>query len=216
VSRREIAWRAALGVAAALCLAVAVGLTLLAADVVRWRDALRADDVRYRVSPEATDLWQPTQRVPSNAARRALGATDDVAFRLAVRALRLGRLEEPTVSEPSLALQRNEAIARLEAVLASERDPKRRSRAAGLLGALGLARLSYETQDRVALLQSTVASLQLALALDPENDEAKYNLELALQRGRGIQLSEGAGGTNPTPGGSGAKGAEAGDPGSGY
>jgi hypothetical protein len=216
VSRREIAWRSALGVAAALCLALAVGLALLAADVVRWQDALRADDVRYRVAPETTDLWQPSQRVPADGARRLLGVGDDVAFRQAVRALRLGKLETATVSDPSLALRRNEAIARLEAVVASEHDPKRRSRAAGLLGALGLARLAYETQDRVALLQSTVASLQFALALDPSNDEAKYNLELAFQRGRGIQLSEGAGGTNPTPGGSGAKGAGAGDPGSGY
>jgi hypothetical protein len=81
---------------------------------------------------------------------------------------------------------------------------------------LGLARLISETQDRVALLSSTVANLQLAVALDPANDDAKYNLELALQRSRGIQLTEGAGGQNPSPGGSGSSGAGAGDPGSGY
>ena len=40
-----------------------------------------------------------------------------------------------------------------------------------------------------------------ALALDPGNDEAKFNLELALQRARGIQLTEGAGGVDPSPGG---------------
>lgn len=216
MTRREIAWRAGLGAAAVLCLALAVLFALLAADVARWNDAFAKDDVRYRVSPEATDLWQPEQRVPADAARGVLGASDDVAFRQAVRALRLSNLDAPSVSDPRLALQRNDAIARLEAVVAAERDRARRSRAAGLLGALGLARLSYETQDRVAVLQGTVASLQYALALDPDNDEAKYNLELALQRGRGIQLSEGAGGTNPTPGGSGAKGAGAGQSGSGY
>jgi len=61
-----------------------------------------------------------------------------------------------------------------------------------------------------------VATLQLAVALDPSNDDAKYNLEYALQRSRGIQLTEGAGGQNPSPGGSGSTGAGAGDAGSGY
>jgi hypothetical protein len=73
-----------------------------------------------------------------------------------------------------------------------------------------------ETEQRGALLSSTVASLQLAIALDPGNDEAKHNLELALQRGRGFQLAEGSAGENPTPGGSGSSGAGAGQPGTGY
>jgi hypothetical protein len=81
---------------------------------------------------------------------------------------------------------------------------------------IGLARLVSETQDRTALLSETVANLQLAIELDPSNDEAKYNLELALQRSRGLELTEGAGGQNPSPGGTGSSGAGAGDPGSGY
>ena len=63
-----------------------------------------------------------------------------------------------------------------------------------------------ETQEREVLLSSTVASLRLAIALDPSNDEAKHNLELAFQRGRGYQLTEGSGGANPTPGGSWSQG----------
>ena len=55
-----------------------------------------------------------------------------------------------------------------------------------------------------------------ALELDPSNDEAKYNLELALQRARGLDISEGAGGKNAAPGGAGQKGAGASDPGGGY
>ena len=51
---------------------------------------------------------------------------------------------------------------------------------------------------------------------DPANDEAKLNLEIALQRGRGVQLQESGGGKNPSPGGRGAKGAGAGEAGSGY
>ena len=147
-----------------------------------------------------------------------MGTEDDVELRRAVRSVRLARLDDPTVSvsDPEIALLRNDAQARLDALVAGDADAKTKSRAAGLLGVIGLSRLGSETQDRVALLSATVANLQLAIALDPSNDEAKYNLELALQRSRGVQLTEGAGGQNPSPGGSGSSGAGAGDPGSGY
>ncbi len=115
-----------------------------------------------------------------------------------------------------MAISRNEAQARLEASSQETTTRARRSRAAGLLGVLGLARFITETQEREVLLSSTVLSLRLAIALDPSNDEAKDNLELAFQRGRGYQLTEGSGGANPTPGGSGARGAGTGEPGSGY
>lgn len=208
--------RAAMVGSAFACFALAAVLFLLAADVARWRDAIPADDVRYRVNPAADDLWQPETRMPFHAARALVGVRDDVEFRRAVRALRLSRLEEATVSDPALALSRSEAQARLEAVAIGDGDRMRRSRATGLLGALGLARLASETQDRVALIESTITNLQLAIALDPDNDEAKFNLELALQRARGMQLTEAAGGASPSPGGAGARGAGTGDAGSGY
>lgn len=208
--------RSALISGALACFLPAAVLFVLAADIARWRDALPADDVRYQVTPEAADLWQPEAIIPLGTARVLLGLGDDVEFRRAVRALRLARVDEATVGDPELALRRNEAQARLEAFAAGQSDRERRSRAAGLLGVLGLARLASETQERAALLESTIANLQYAIALDPGNDEAKFNLELAIQRGRGIQLTEGAGGSNPSPGGAGSKGAGAGDAGSGY
>ncbi len=208
--------RAALMAGAIGCFALAAALLALALDITRWNDAMRADDVRYRATPEATDLWQPATNVPLGAARTLLGVEDDVELRQAIRALRLARLEDATVGDVELALHRNEAQARLEAIAGGNGENVRRSRAAGLLGVLGLARLASETQDRTALLEATIANLQFAISLDPENDEAKFNLELAIQRGRGIQLTEGAGGANPSPGGAGAKGAGAGEAGSGY
>ncbi|HLG10023.1 MAG TPA: hypothetical protein VI409_15250 [Gaiellaceae bacterium] len=208
--------RAALVVGAIGCFALAAVLLTLALDVTHWNDAMRADDVRYRATPEATDLWQPATAMPLDAGRTLLGVRDDVDFRRAVRALRLARLEDATAGDAELALRRNEAQARLEAIAGGDGDKVRRSRAAGLLGALGLARLASETQERVALLEATIGNLQFAIALDPGNEEAKFNLELAIQRGRGLQLTEGAGGTNPSPGGAGSKGAGAGDAGTGY
>ena len=208
--------RAALLAAAVACLVAASLSFVLAADVVRVRNAVAAGDVEFRAAPGSPDLWRAEASVPMNAAERLLGLEDDIEFRRAVRSLRLARLEDPTVSDPDLALRRNVAQARLEAIAAQDGDRIRRSRAAGLLGVLGLARLVTETQDRDALLQSTLADLEFAIALDPHNDDAKFNLELALQRGRGIRLEEASGGGTPTPGGAGAKGAGAGDAGTGY
>ena len=63
---------------------------------------------------------------------------------------------------------------------------------------------------------SAVASFEQAIALDPENDDAKYNLQLMLLRGEGLLPTEAAAGKNPSPGGKGSRGAGAGAPGSGY
>ena len=218
MNRREIVERAALGAGAVICLALALAVGLLALDVARSRDALVQDDVQYRITPGKTGMWRASTHVPFDLAVTLIGTEDDVELRRAVRSVRLARLDDPSVSlsDPEIALLRNDAQARLDAIVAGDADTKTKSRAAGLLGVLGLARLGSETQDRVALLGATVANLQLAIALDSTNDEAKYNLELALQRSRGIQLTEGAGGQNPSPGGSGSSGAGAGDPGSGY
>jgi hypothetical protein len=218
VSRRELVERIALGALAVVCFTLAVGLGLLALDVHRSHAAMASGDVDYRISPETKGLWTASTVVPLDLAVDLLGTEDDVELRRAVRSVRLARLNDlsVSVSDPDVALIRNDAQARLDAIVAGDGTPTQKSRAAALLGAMGLARLVTETQDRIALLGSAVANLQLAIALDPGNNEAKYNLELALQRARGLQLTEGAGGQNPSPGGSGSSGAGAGEPGSGY
>ena len=212
----SVARRIALAVGALLSIALAVLFGLLAIDVSRWNDAFAAGDVRYRSTPTDERLWQPSDLAPADLGRKALSVQDDVDFRQAVRALRTADLEDAVISDPEVAIRRNEAQARLEAVVVRDSDDARRSRAAGLLGVLGLARFVYETQEREALLSATIANLTLAIALDPANDEAKYNLELAYQRGRGLELSEASAGSNAAPGGQGSKGAGAGQPGSGY
>ena len=218
MSRREIVERSLVGTGGVLCLLLALGLGLLALDVSRTQDALAQGDVQYRVTPQRADLWRARTLVPHDLAPRMIGTEDDVELRRAVRAVLLARLDDPSVSvsDPEVALLRNAALAQLDYIVASDASAEDKSRAAGLLGVIGLARLETETQDRVAALSATVANLQLAIALDPSNDDAKYNLELALQRSRGLQLTEGAGGQNPSPGGAGSSGAGAGDPGSGY
>lgn len=208
--------RLALGIAAVGCVVFASALFLLAVDIGRWSDAMAADDVRYRSEPESADLWQPDTVVPFGAAKRLLGTGDDVAFREALRALRLGRLDLGITSDPELALSRGEARARLQQVASEDTNRIRRSRATNLIGVIAFASSLTEARDQAAFIQDAAAAFQTAIELDPDNGEAKANLELALQRGRALQATEAGGGPNPSPGGSGAKGAGAGDPGSGY
>ena len=202
--------------AAVACCALAAALTLVAADVARWPEALRAGDVRYRVSPAESDLWRARQHVPGGLARHLLGVDDDLEVRDALRAFRLGELDDLTISDPRLAVLRGEARARLETIAVGDGDAAIRSRAFGLLGALSLSSALNEVRDRPAQLRAAVRSFHDAIEADPDNAEAKLNLELALQRGRGLEAGEGSGGPNPSPGGAGAKGAGAGTPGSGY
>ncbi len=218
MSRRELTRRILLAAGAGVCLVLSVVLVLTAADVVGWERTLRSGDVRYRASEGDDTLWERNALLPVDVARGLLADDDDIECRQALRSLRLAHLDDPivSVSDPEVALSRNAAQVRLEAVVAGEDDPIRRSRAAGLLGVLGLARFITETEQREALLSRTVASLRQAIALDPSNDDAKLDLELAFQGSRGYQLTEGSGGANPTPGGTGSKGAGAGQPGSGY
>jgi hypothetical protein len=145
-----------------------------------------------------------------------LGVGDDLEVRDALRAFRLGELDDLTISDPRLAVLRGEARARLETIAFGDGDAAIRSRALGLLGALSLSSALNEPNDRPAHLRAAVRSFHEAIEADPENIEAKLNLELALQRGRGLEVGEGSGGPNPSPGGAGAKGAGAGSPGSGY
>jgi hypothetical protein len=207
--------RAGLVFGTLVCVALTALVALLAVDVSRWGDALRTDDVRYREAPGAGDLWNPDALLPVAAARSGLGVDDDVAFRRAVRALRLGKLEETRTSDTKVLLQRAEAQARLEAIAAAD-DPARRSSAMALLGVLFLATPVTNPTDQAAALQAAVTNLQKAIALNPDNDDAKFNLEFALrQRSAGLSLR---GGAAPNPSGSPntAKGAATGSSGSGY
>jgi hypothetical protein len=178
--------------------------------------ALKAGDARYRVAPDEGGLWQPDELAPRRIARDLLELDDDLAYRRAVQGLRLARLEGPAVTDPNLSLLRSDAQARLLEIVESDGDGVRRSAAANLMGVVALVSLVAEEQDRAVLLSTAIRSFRRAIALDPDSEDAKYNLELSLQRGRELQLSEAAGGRDPAPGGRGSRGAGTGDPGSGY
>jgi hypothetical protein len=190
--------------------------------VARWRGEFESGDVRYRAFPGDARLWHPPSTAPFAGAERLLGIRDDLAFRNAIRTVRIGRLEDPTVSDPRLALLRTDASVRLESVVLTDPHPQRRATASNLLGVLGIVAFNAQgaggggAPDRSELLLNAIASFRQAIELDPDNADAKFNLEALLQRGQGILPTEAAGGKSPSPGGRGSRGAGAGEPGSGY
>ena len=208
-------------VAAAACVIVAVFLALVAVDVARSHSTIPDDDVRFAAGAP-TSGWSPQPLAPFGAGERVLGVRDDVAFREMLRVLRASKLLDYTVSDPMLAIRRTELAERLESIVVHDRDPVLRSRASNLLGVVAVASWNSTPQqgtqqlDRSELLLAAIASFEQAIALDPENDDAKYNLQLMLQRGQGLLPTEAAAGRNPSPGGRGSRGAGAGAPGSGY
>jgi hypothetical protein len=201
---------------AVVCLVLAVLVTVLAVDVLRWRNTLSADDVRYRVAPAASGLWRPSVVDPFGIARHMLGVGDDVAFREAVRSLRLSKLSDASNSDTKLILQRADAEDRLQDVATGNGGAARRSRAFGLLGVLKLSTPAANRQERAANLKAAGADLQQAIALDPSNDDAKYNLEVALRRSKGVQTAQGGPSPNSRSNRGNSKGAATGPPTSGY
>lgn len=206
--------RAALIAGALLCFALAAGVLALARDVAGWRDAFQTGDVRYRVAPQAAGLWRPDGTMPADPARGLLGIEDDLAFRRALQALRHAGVEDMQVSDPEVALRRNDARTQLAAVAGGDPDRARRSRALGLVGVLSLASALSNVQQATPLLRDALVRFRGAIALDPDNAEAKVNLELGLRRDE--EISQGGGGERPTPGGEGAAGAGTQETGTGY
>jgi hypothetical protein len=208
-------------VVAGACVVGAVLLALVAVDVARSHSAIPDDDVRFSAGAP-TSGWSPQALAPFGAGERLLGVRDDVAFREMLRVLRQSKLLDLTVSDPALAIRRTELAERLESIVVHDPDPVLRSRASSLLGVLAIVSWNStppqgsQQLDRSELLLAAVASFEQAIALDPENDDAKYNLQLMLQRGQGLLPTEASAGRNPSPGGKGSRGAGAGAPGSGY
>ncbi len=201
--------------AIAACFVVGVVLVLVGVDVASWRSTMRSDDVTYRAAPQG-DLWSPWTFLPTSLTRTLLGVGDDIAYRRALQSFRLAHVESPVISDPTLIIYRNDATVRLTDLVDHGSDPRRRSEAANLLGAIAYADALGDYTNRAKLIVSASQRFGQAITFDPTNDDAKYNLELTLALGKATGLSESGGGANPAPGGKGSKGAGAGDAGSGF
>jgi hypothetical protein len=200
----------------AACLVLAAMLGLLATDVLRWRSTMDADDTRFGFTPAAGNLWRPAQLMPFGATKTLLGLDDDVEFRRGLRLFVLGQPRTQPYSDTEVIGLRGQAQEVLAEVVQGHSDPRRRSSAANLIGALGFANAALDASEATAYLTQAVDDFNTAISIDPENADAKYNLELALARLETAKRTNG--GTQPpqdTKTGAGS-GAGTGRLGSGY
>jgi hypothetical protein len=189
------------GLIVAASLAGALLLALLGYEALRWHDSVAADDARFAASPLSAGLWKHEERLPLAPTRRLLGLSDDLAYRRAVSLYTRSRPGEPTALNPQREALRGNARQVLSALTRTDPEPSRRSQAAMLVALLSLGQgdLFQSAVERLQVLRGGVGNLQIAVALDPDNSEAKRNLELVLtSAGLPPSGASDAGGTSDT------------------
>jgi len=199
--------------AAIVAIPLALLLTVLAVDVLRLPGELESGDVRFEAAPRrAADAWSGIDFVKGWPAKRMLDVGDDLAYRQALaRFLRVepGKVE---IYGPELENLRGRVQLELTRLSAEDANPVRRAQLLNLLGAMSLDRYSYDQAERDAILRKAIFTFRSAVDTDPNNVDAKTNLELALRDAKAVNLP----GTDPSGGASEGTISGQGTSGSGY
>jgi len=196
---------------AGLLVAAAVLVALLAADVRSWPAALESGDAVYAATPGRAS-WTPSTRL-GGLAEGLLGVGDDVAQR---RALQLYSVTIGLHQRLDNALDVQTARARAQDALASaarDSDPQRAAQARTLLGILTFG--SSASGGSQSQVDAAVSDFTDAIRADPEDDFAKFDLELLLRLTAAHGTRTGPGQSNGL-GATGRHGAGGGVPGNGY
>jgi len=201
-------------IAAIASLAAGVLLVLLAVDVGRWNTAFARDDVRFKIQPTHSDLWKPDELVPFHAAKRLLAIDDDLFYRDTLRHFYLSQPRANKWEHTNIDQVRSEATVALAEYIREGTNQARRSQAANLLGIIGLALAATDDPgQRLRFLLFASREFRGALTFDQSNEDAKFNLELALRLLKQQPTSTGGGAAHGPGRGGGAALAK---PGSGY
>jgi hypothetical protein len=204
------------GAAAAVCVVLAAALVLLAVDVLRVPGAIAADDTRYEGAPaRQKDLWGSVGFLPWRPAERLLGVGDDLAYRKVIWAARrvpsAAQIQGP--NQPVLEARRGQAIIAVAEQANKQVDAKRRSQLLNLNGVFIFQRVAtYTGFDHDRLLREAIGNFRSAVRLDPDNADARANLEMAVRAAKGTGIP----GEDPDAGAARGQKAGQGRPGSGY
>lgn len=211
MSRRE----KLLAVAAMLAVPLALVLIVLAIDVLRTPGWVSEDDSRFASAPiRGSGLWNEPGLLATRARLEALGIEDDLAFR---RTIALFSRLQPGKSDQGINPEQEARWAELQFDLATQSqehpEAERRADLQNLMGVTLLARYLYASPDqRNMLLSNAIGAFRTAVELDPDNEDAKLNLELSMRAYSPILFPSNA------PDAGGARGQESGQgrSGSGY
>lgn len=162
--------------AAAACAVLAVAAALLARDVGRRHDALRAGDI---AAAGGAGDWSVDETLPFAPARRLLGLDDDLAFREALMRFRRARNRVPEFQQSAAGqTTRLEAQTALAHTIRIDRDRARASAASNLLGILSVLDAAAAARGGDNSADRAIFAFRDAVTLDPRNEQAKTNLEL--------------------------------------
>lgn len=167
---------------------------MLAVDVLRAPGELAGNDVRFEAAPgRQSGLWDGLGYLPGRATERLLGLEDDVGYRRTMaRFLHVepGKVE---ILGPELENLRGRVRVELARGSADDSNPKRRAQLLNLLAAMSLERYGSSAVESEDILRRAIHTFRSASETDPENADAKLNLELALRNAKAVNLP----GTDP-------------------
>jgi hypothetical protein len=192
---------AAGAVAVVALIVVAALLVALAADVLRWDRQLRDGDVAYGAG--IADAWEPDTLLPRGVSSSVLGVEDDVSYRHAVDRFWRSKPRDPIRVFEDVT-RRSAAERVLGQTFLGDDNPKRRSQLAVLRAALMLEEGRNSPTQRQVFVRRAIEQLERAVTLDPSNETAIYDLELALKllraSGSGVAGSGDTRSPLPSPG----------------
>jgi hypothetical protein len=162
---------------------VAIVLVLFAIDVLRVSGSVERDDVRFQARPTVqTGLFDDPGFLPGAAAAKAIGLEDDLRYRRAVWLYARANPSNTTVYlSPAQEALRASLEPKLIDASRAETDPKRRSRLLNLLGVVAMSRYAVDPGDRSNTVRAAIDSFTNAIKSDPDNADAKFNLEIVLR-----------------------------------
>jgi hypothetical protein len=168
---------------ALLCVAIAIVVALLAADISVWRSTVARDDLRFRALPAHRHLWRPPTVLPGDPASLLIGTASTISYRRALQYFwfsRIGSNPEVRQDTPTLRATTQNKLLRL---VTSAPNAQERSAVANLLGVLVVTTPSIggDTGGTAQVLTRAAQFFQQAIALNAGNADAKENLELVLR-----------------------------------
>jgi len=187
--------------AVVLLLALALLLVALAADLLRWERELERGDASFATGASIqTAAWEPQTTLPVGMSRALLAVDDDVVYRGALRRFWLSGPRQP-IREFSDVTRRTGAEREVARVAEQESNGSRRAQLAILRGALLLEEARNSPVQREVFVRRAISEFRRAAALDPDSEDALYNLELALRllRRAGSDSGEGQSSRSPLP-----------------
>ena len=183
-------------------------LIVLAVNVlVVWRD-IAADDFRFQNAPQRhPDLWTDLGVFRGSLTVKGLGIEEDLAYRRSASLFARAQPGRRAGANPRLQALRGQAALELTRASHADSDPRRRSQLLTFLGVVPLDTGVTAFEQRASMLQTAIGVFQSAVRTDPENADAKVNLEIVL---RDLNITglppnapsgEAAGGRRSSPGG---------------